>query len=223
MTGQFGPPRPSMATAGWALGLAVAGCCFVGNVISAVLAGKVLRRSRETGQDHGNGLAVAALAVNALAAGTVVLIVYGAFGLGLAFVDSAHESKPFVNADLRVYGDVADVLERGDCLVIPSLRGDGRSFNRRVPCNQPHDAEVSHRFALAGDRFPGERVIDREAEVCWGRRFLDYVGVGFADSTLESHWFFPDRDEWADGERVIVCLVVNPDGTVDQRLKGSKL
>lgn len=222
MTGQFGAPRPSMATAGWALGLALAGCCLVGNAISTVLAGKVLKRSRETGEDHGNGFAVAALAINAVAVGTIGLIAYGAFAIGVVFVDSAHESKPSVNADLRVYGDV-DVLERGDCLVVPSVRGDGRSFNRRVPCNQPHDAEVTHRFALAGDRFPGERAIDREAEVCSGRRFLDYVGVGFAGSTLESWWFFPDPDEWADGERAIVCFVVNPKGTVDQRLKGSKL
>jgi hypothetical protein len=221
MTAPPEAPRPSFAAAGWALALAVAGCCLVGNVVSTALARVVLKRSRETGLDHGNGLAIAALAINASVGGFIGLVVFVAFGMGLAFVDSAHEAKEPVNADPHVFVDV-DTLDRGDCVNVPSISGDGGSFNRRVPCNQLHDAEVTHLFTVAGDRFPGDRAIAHEGDTCAKQPFRDYVGIGFDASTLDSRYFYPNRDEWIAGERAIVCLAADPKGRVKQSLKGSK-
>lgn len=206
---------PSVASAGWALGLSVAGCCLIGNIVSTVLAFGVLRRSRDTGHDHGNGLAVAALAVNAMTAGFLVIVLYAGLVLGLFETDVPSYAKPAANADPRVVTDVG-VLEPGDCLDLPFMHGkDG--LDRLVPCERRHDSEVIHRIELTGDRFPGDRAIDRRARACTGKPFQEYVGIAYRESRLTGHYFYPTRESWRDGDRTIVCLVNDP--TV--RLKGS--
>ncbi|KRA29857.1 MULTISPECIES: septum formation family protein [unclassified Nocardioides] len=210
---------PSSTTAGWALGLSLLSCCFLGNIVSTFMALSALRRSKDTGHDHDQGLAVAALVINALTAGSLVIVVYFGLFLGLFSTDVPSYAKAPANADPQVVTDV-DLLEPGDCLQIPAARGEDDP-DRLVACTERHDAEVTHRVDLTDPRFPGVRAIDRIAEVCTGKPFQEYVGAAFSTARLDVSYYYPTAETWREGARAIVCTVTDPQGPMKGSVKGS--
>lgn len=216
-----GPPV-GRATAGWALGLALAGCLLIGNLVSTVLALRVLAHHRRTGEDNNHGLAIAALAVNALTVGTLVLVGYAAVlldGVGdTGSSTAAHDPLRHVNGDRTV---VSSPLERAfdeDCL---ALSGESREEGliRTVPCDQPHEWEVYARRWIEDEEFPGEAVLERRGKaLCQGREFTEFVGIPLRRSELEVLWVSPGAEEWDDVDRLLMCFVADPAGRRSESL-----
>lgn len=217
------PPAASSAKAGWALGLAILGCAFVGNVVSFFLALSSLRQSRRTGVDHGNGLAVAALSVNALVVGSFVALLYVVYGLGVGWEQeevAAYDADRTVNANPNTVYNY-DALFNGDCLVVPSWHGDEESWERTVDCSEPHDVEVTDSISFESGPYPGDAAVRRGAARCDRASFTDYVGRPLHRSVLDSAAIPFDRESWEDGRRQVVCLVFDPSGPLTSTVYGA--
>lgn len=220
------PATVTSATAGWALGWALVGCCYIGTIVSTVLALRVLAHRRATGEDQGSGLAIAALAVNAVAVGSAALVAYVWLVVpepsrGASPAIGVYDALPHVNGDPDVIASIADI-EANDCIVLPALRGE-EDADHRVNCEDSHDLESIGIVVLDDETFPGDAALERRgARQCRGPEFREWVGIPLKDSELEVTWVAPDEDDWEDGERIIFCFARDPAGPVDESFYGSR-
>ncbi|MBT2486135.1 MULTISPECIES: septum formation family protein [unclassified Microbacterium] len=91
-----------------------------------------------------------------------------------------------------------------------------------VPCDEPHDEEVYHEFAMEDGEF-SEEAIDAATEGCIGDAYTDFVGVVWDESALEVYPITPTKDTWEQmNDRVIQCVIFDSAGPVEGSLKGSK-
>jgi hypothetical protein len=107
--------------------------------------------------------------------------------------------------DAGVGGKAFDDLKAGDCLMSTP---DG-SLPAEVPtlaCAQPHDEEVVGVYDLSPTTWPNEDADGSQADVvdACTSYMRDYVpSTATAGSLL---WYGPTHDEWASGERRVVCI-----------------
>lgn len=119
-------------------------------------------------------------------------------------------------AALAVLGSGCGLLE-GDGNVFELAVGD--CFDRStetgeisdvpvVDCDEPHDSEVFHTFEVEGDdEYPGGEALVAQAEEQCLPAFADYVGLDYADSTLDVFPITPTDGSWAEGDREVVCAL----------------
>jgi hypothetical protein len=87
-----------------------------------------------------------------------------------------------------------------------------------APCGQRHDVEVFAILPLGGQQLPAEAELDRLAEPACTAQFRTYVGVASDASRLDFDWWTPTKASWASGDRTVLCVLENADGS---RLVGS--
>lgn len=82
-----------------------------------------------------------------------------------------------------------------------------------VPCSQPHAYEVFHEFEMPDQAdFPGDEPIrDAAIEGCFGTAFDSFVGVPYDQSELYVVWYSPTAGSWNVGDRLISCLILEPE------------
>lgn len=214
--------QPSLARAGWSLGLSLVSCCGIGNLVSLVLAIGVLRESRRTGHDHGKALVIAALVTNAVSAGVIAGVLYLIYVLGPGVEEeSAREAGWTANANPGTVEDL-DVLENGDCVVVPAMSGHPEEWERRVDCSEPHDLEVTGGYPLVGETYPGAAAVERAGKRCDGEPFSSYVGIPTGRSDLYSAALPLTQEHWEEGRRRVICVVLDPRGSWSGSLRGSE-
>jgi len=113
-------------------------------------------------------------------------------------------------------GDLgAFTIKVGDCLG-GGVTGEIESV-QGVPCDQPHQSEVYHSFAVPeGDgTFPGtEAMQDQADEGCLGA-FQGFVGLDYDSSIYEISTITPTAESWAQLEdREVLCLIGQAEGTL---------
>jgi hypothetical protein len=110
-------------------------------------------------------------------------------------------------------GNVFD-LAVGDCFDDGDIVVGGIEEIGDVPmveCSQPHDNEVYAVVTVEGDDFPGEQVIQDQADgVCFGA-FEPFVGLDYETSALDFGWLVPTAETWGAGDRVIACFIYRMD------------
>ena len=114
-------------------------------------------------------------------------------------------------------------LELGDCLNdadIP-LRSD-MTDAPRVSCEDPHDSELFAILGLEGSAFPGESELVAQGQSRCARAFGDFVGIPFANSTLDFRFYYPTASSWAQGDRTIYCVAFDPGLEVTGSLLNSR-
>ena len=114
-------------------------------------------------------------------------------------------------------------LELGDCLNdagIP-LRSDMIDVPR-VSCEEPHDSELFAILGVEGSVFPGERELVSQGQDRCAKAFGDFIGIPFANSTLDFRFYYPTASSWVQGDRTIYCLAFDPGLTVSGSLLNSK-
>ncbi len=114
-------------------------------------------------------------------------------------------------------------LELGDCLNdagIP-LRSDMTDVPR-VSCDEPHDSELFAILGVEGSTFPGEREMVTQGQDRCARAFGDFIGIPFANSTLDFRFYYPTASSWAQGDRTIYCVAFDPGLTVSGSLLNAK-
>ncbi len=190
-SGGWGAPPPPPTTNGWAVVALVTG--LVALVPVAVAAGVVALVQTSRRPQAGSGLAVA---------GLVLAAIWTVLG-GLVLLGSV------LAGELRL-GRVADVgtTSAGTCLRLGSEPGE---VAVPVPCDLAHDGEVYRVDTLLearGEPWPGADETDLRADDACYAAFRGYVGRSYETSEHDYGYYLPDRAEWADGERRVVCVVV---------------
>ena len=144
----------------------------------------------------------------------VAVLLGGAVIWLLSTISDGEDAAPVgVGGDTSVYD-----LRTGDCFDDPTMFTqeivEVESIDS-VPCDQPHDAEVYAVVDLPqGDDapFPGDEEVATAADEACFDRFEAYVGVSYEDSTLDINYYLPIASSWAEGDRMVTCLLIDVDG-----------
>ncbi|GAA2586257.1 hypothetical protein GCM10010435_75590 [Winogradskya consettensis] len=168
--------------------------------ISAVVALFALRQVRDRGE-KGRGLAIAGLAISCC---TVVLgLIAGVIAALLPSTDPAPATPAFAAA-------AADgtSLAPGDCIreLTESTRVDELP---KVPCTQPHTAEVYTVFTFPRGDYPGDAEIEAETEKRCMRSFTPFAKDG--NENMDINYTYPSRSSWVIN-RTVTCIATDPDG-----------
>jgi hypothetical protein len=108
----------------------------------------------------------------------------------------------------------------GDCLNDGGVDGEVTTVPT-VDCAEPHDSEAYASILMPDGEFPGDSVVeDFAVEECTAA-FDSFVGLAYADSTLSFSYYYPTAESWTNGDREILCLLVDPAGQVTGSLKGA--
>lgn len=171
----------------------------------------------------GRGCVVAAIVVGAL----LVLGLVGLFLAGRSVFDDV-----LTNLDEGGFSASGDEINWeqvgvGDCIdfVDPITQGDDTtlvSTLERIPCTAPHDAEVYRLQDLPGTTWPGyESVYSRGDDICYDA-FAPYVGIDYIDSLYFYEVYTPSPDSWDQGDRTVVCTLIDVDGKLDKPLRDAR-
>ena len=91
-----------------------------------------------------------------------------------------------------------------------------------VPCTDPHDQEAYASVTVADGEFPGEEALETQAQTDCTTEFETFVGMAYDGSALEFTWLQPTEESWAQNDREILCLIVDPAGPATGTLEGAK-
>lgn len=128
----------------------------------------------------------------------------------------------------------ADVfsLKLGDCFDYAALASTTEiSSVSTIPCADPHDAEIYAETHLTEEQFRADielqkagdyETLSNADQFCYDE-FATFVGTSYDESTLNFTPFTPTEEGWAQGDDVVQCILVHPEGGFTGSLKGSAL
>lgn len=119
-------------------------------------------------------------------------------------------------------GETQDVFDvgLGDC--ISNFNAEEQISELTViPCEQEHDQEVFAVFEVPDGDFPGSETFQTQVESDCVGEFETFVGMAYNESALEIQWLEPTEESWAQGDRELVCTVLDPSGPVSGTLEGA--
>jgi hypothetical protein len=140
---------------------------------------------------------------------TAVLLVAGTMTFsGCALISASEAPRDDTgNINKEATAD-AFSIRVGDCINDP---GEG-DVDRVpvVPCAEPHEFEVFHEFSIQQAKYPetAEAMDELTFEAC-DPAFRTFVGRSYEDSRLEYTSLQPTKLSWAEGDRVVHCLVAD--------------
>lgn len=119
-------------------------------------------------------------------------------------------------------GETQDVFNvgLGDC--ISNFNAEEQVSELTViPCEQEHDQEVFAVFEVPDGEFPGSEAFQAQVESDCVGEFEAFVGMPYNESALHIQWLEPTEESWAQGDRELVCTVLDPAGPVTGTLEGA--
>jgi hypothetical protein len=190
-------------------------------IVALVLAALAARRIREApeGSLGGRGLVTAARAVAVI--GLVVWVAFAVLGVVVTQLEDDPTGGPIATGSALPSSREVGVgaLEVGNCVKDDTLRDEGQVETVDVvPCGQPHDLEVYVNVTVPGDDFPGDQALEKFADQSCVAHFKDYVGIPLRDSEFDYFSYLPSENSWNDGDQVVTCGLIDPDG---EKLTGS--
>lgn len=197
--GPPGAPGPKTKTDGVAIAAVVLGIVsiffFVAfgvfAIVGLILSILALRRTKRPGVG-GRGLAI----------GGLITSIFGLlFSIGFVIaVFWAADNLDHVSWDEVSVGDCVDEDTGFKVLV--------------APCFVAHEAEV---YAVVTTGLPDEAPTDDDLDTLFDQfcreRFESYVGISYDDSIYSSSIVTTPADEWESGNRAVVCVIQNEDGS----------
>lgn len=220
---------PTRALAITALILALAGFLGVTAVAALVIGIVVLVRRLP-----GRALGVAAMVMSLLWLGGIYTFfsssAWDDFKQGAvdAFRDGANGPQPDRDQSGQITEPTnmpAGNLKVGDC-----YRSAGPQAEETVevntvpgvPCNLTHAFEVYALSTIPDGAYPGDDVVEGQADKACTDAFEAFVGTSYDDSVLDVYYFFPTKSSWnLLRDRTITCSVSDGESTIGS-LKGSK-
>jgi hypothetical protein len=195
-------------TSGWALASFILGIFAV--VPLSVIFGFVgLQRIRRLGQ-RGRGLAIAGLILSVVWVGVFVAATLASNN---SATRQASSGKITHRGDLGVFA-----LATGDCFDNPANTQDIETVTA-IPCTQPHDSQVFAKFDLSGGNsaYPSAAALNKLADTGCNSR-TGSIDKPKTTPGMTIRVLFPEQDAWADGQRTVSCLIVNPKPTLTTSL-----
>ncbi|MEU4390387.1 DUF4190 domain-containing protein [Kribbella sp. NPDC023855] len=159
--------------------------------------------------EAGKGQAIAGIIVGGLVtAFGVALIAIAIIVGGLDDSDSASGSSTSV-----------DSLAVGECFD----DGWGEDKVYRRSCTEAHDGEIVSNVTLEAGPYPGDSQVDKLSHARCDAEFGKYVGTTVDKSELRSDYWYPDKEYWDSGDRLVVCAAYGPDDqALTRTVKDSK-
>jgi hypothetical protein len=119
-------------------------------------------------------------------------------------------------------GEDTDVftIAVGDCLNDGGVEGEVSSV-KKIECAEPHDSEAFASIKMDDGDFPGDTVVTDKAIADCTTEFNTFVGLDYQESALDFAYYYPTEESWANGDREILCLIVDPAGKVEGSLAGA--
>lgn len=194
---------------------------FVAPLIGVISGIVALTQIRRTGE-KGRGLAITGISVGGalMVLGTLGFILFFAFFAAIEDSYTPYED-PFTDSEEAPPGSEQDVfaLAVGDCLLESDAGADEVFSVPVVDCSLPHDYEVYAEVTLTdAAEYPGDDLVSAEAEELCYEPFAPYVGISWEESALNYSYYSPSESSWAEGDRAVTCLVLDPTG---EQLTGS--
>ena len=91
-----------------------------------------------------------------------------------------------------------------------------------VPCDEPHQSEVYADIIVNEPDYPGvDAMVQRAQQECIDE-FGQFVGLEFAASELNFHFYYPTASSWSAGDRSIYCVVFDPGAETGGTLAGAE-
>jgi hypothetical protein len=132
------------------------------------------------------------------------------------------------NPELKAVADQTESVSvfqvrPGDCLI--GGNEDVVSDMDKIDCAKPHLYEVYFTFQLPAGPFPGDTVVEEQADSRCQSEFEGFVGKTFEESSLTFTRLTPNAEGWRmHKDREIVCMIQTmDDSTLSQSAKGSAL
>lgn len=125
------------------------------------------------------------------------------------------EETPGTGEDQDVFS-----IKVGDCLNDGGATGEVSTVPT-IECSEPHDSEAFASITMDDGDFPGDQAVQDEAIAECTIEFETFVGVDYDSSELDFAYYFPTEESWANGDREILCLIVDPEGQSTGSLKGA--
>lgn len=111
--------------------------------------------------------------------------------------------------------------EVGDCLDAASVAEEVSEIPT-VSCEDPHDAEVYHKFDMPDGDYPGDDALFTAAEEGCVDAFEPYVGMDYAESEIWITYLTPLEASWSTAnDREVICIL-ETDDPVTGSLKNSR-
>jgi hypothetical protein len=195
-------------TSGWAVASFILGIFAVIplSVIFGIMGLNRIRRLRQGGKP----LAIAGLVLSA-----VWVAIFVAVGVTSNSTATRQSSTGQIthSGDLGVFA-----LTTGDCFDNPKDTQDIESVTA-LPCTQAHDSQVFAKFDLSGDddSYPAPDALNKLADTGCNSR-TSAIDKAKTTAAMEIRVLFPEQDAWADGQRTVSCLIVNPTPTLTTSL-----
>ena len=119
-------------------------------------------------------------------------------------------------------GEDTDVftIRVGDCLNDGGVQGEVSSV-RAVDCSELHDSEAYASVIVDDGDFPGDSALNDQAISDCSTEFGSFVGLDYDSSELDFSYYYPTEESWGQGDREILCLMIDPSGQVTGSLRGA--
>ena len=113
-------------------------------------------------------------------------------------------------------------LEVGMCINDENL-DDTVSTIPLVDCDQAHDSEVYAIVTLPSGPYPGDDEVNVLADEACLDAFRPYVGTSYQRSLYYYAYYWPDKRNYAVGDRDVICILFDPEGPIVGSLRDSGL
>jgi hypothetical protein len=135
------------------------------------------------------------------------------------FLDSGPERDPETGQLVEASEIDVFALQVGDCLT-EFDRGDDVSAVQATPCDEPHTDEIYASVDMPDGPFPGRDRVQQFADEACSDEFADFIGIPWEESALDYRSFTPTEQSWKDGDREILCMVVDQGYEITGTLAG---
>lgn len=118
-------------------------------------------------------------------------------------------------------------IEPGQCFRAPDEVKAQISDLTSTSCAQEHDMESYAVLPYTGTgaeegTFPGDDALTNFAQGACAKSFTSYVGVSYLDSSLFFTFLLPSPRSWQDGDRDLLCFVIDSGRPMQGSVKGTK-
>lgn len=151
----------------------------------------------------------------ALAIATASFGLAGCSLLGNVVADPAPSSDPTNGTETDAFA-----IAVGDCLNDGGVEGEVSTVVV-IDCAQPHDSEAYSSIQVADGDYPGEQVILDQAEKDCLADFNTFAGINYDQSALSFSYYYPTQGSWENGDREILCLILDPAGKTTGTLENA--
>jgi Septum formation/Protein of unknown function (DUF2510) len=108
----------------------------------------------------------------------------------------------------------------GDCLTDETSTEGEISDVQTIPCDQAHTFEVYHSYIIDAADFPDSTEMDSISEEQCTSAFATFIGLPYDQSIYYFQSLTPTAESWASGDREILCMVYDQNGTTTGSLAG---